>query len=285
MDEQYNRAFKGVWISKEIWLAKDLGWSEKLLLVEIDSLDGEQGCFASNEYLANFFGLSKNRISKMVSALKEKGYINVQIYYKEGTRQIEKRIIRVNRQRHPIGENANTYSYKCQEGIGENANTPIGENAKDNNTVINNTFNNTKETDKDIDTDIYKDIDKEGRSSVMVHPYFDSIKQAFEQVIRIATIQDCNYINEALDYYEPSLILKALEAGKNSARSFKYILSILDNWRKELGVTTYQDWIQKIQLKGGTSNGQPNGSNLNRTPEEMDMLAKLRNYSSIPRTR
>ena len=149
----------------------------------------------------------------------------------------------------------------------------------DNNQVLN-------KPNTDIDQRL-TDIDRQSSVSPLSDQNFINIKTAFEQVVRIATIQDCNYINEALDYYEPSLILKALEAGKNSARSFKYILSILDNWRKELGIKTYQDWIQKIQSKGGQSNAsnrQPNGSNTNRTPEEMDMLAKLRNYSSTPRT-
>ena len=33
------RDFKGVWIPKEIWLSTDLKVMEKLILVEIDSLD------------------------------------------------------------------------------------------------------------------------------------------------------------------------------------------------------------------------------------------------------
>ncbi|MED4399817.1 conserved phage C-terminal domain-containing protein [Metabacillus fastidiosus] len=144
------RAFKGIWIPKEIWLDKTLGWSEKLLLVEIESLDNEQGCFASNEYFAEFFNLSKDRISRMISSLKNKGYVTVDLVYKEGTKQIEKRVIRVTdehrrKHREGIGENANRYGRKQQGGIGENNDTPIGENAKDNNTSINNTVNNTKE--------------------------------------------------------------------------------------------------------------------------------------------
>lgn len=125
------RAFKGVWIPKEIWLDKSLGWSEKLLLVEIHSLDNDSGCWASNEYFSDFFNLSKDRISKLISSLKKKGYITVEIVYKEGTKKIDKRIVKI----------ADRYRRKQLEGIGENNYTPIGENAEDNNTVINNTFN------------------------------------------------------------------------------------------------------------------------------------------------
>ena len=33
------RGFKGIWIPKEIWLSPDLNYVEKILLVEIDSLE------------------------------------------------------------------------------------------------------------------------------------------------------------------------------------------------------------------------------------------------------
>lgn len=137
------RDFKGVWIPKEIWLAEDIGWSAKMLLVEIDSLATNGECFASNDYLGQFFGLGKDRISRLVSELKEKGYIEVELVYKVGTKQIEKRRITT------MG-----YRRKCLQGIGENTNTPhgektdtpIGENTKDINTdVINTSLINTRE--------------------------------------------------------------------------------------------------------------------------------------------
>lgn len=127
------RDFKGVWIPKEIWLDDNLGWSEKLLLVEIDSLtSNEKGCFATNDYFADFFKLSKDRISKLISSLKNKGYIEVELKYKKGTKQIEERLITT------IG-----YRQKQLGGIVENNDRGIVENAEDNNTIINNTENNT----------------------------------------------------------------------------------------------------------------------------------------------
>jgi hypothetical protein len=128
-----NRDFKGVWIPKEIWLDKNLSWSEKNLLVEIDSLAKNNSCFATNEYLAEFFSLSKDRISKLITSLKNKGYVEVNLIYKDGTKQIEKRIITT------IG-----YRRKQLEGIGENNYTPIGENNEDINTNNINTIINTK---------------------------------------------------------------------------------------------------------------------------------------------
>lgn len=89
------RAFKGIWIPKEIWLSEDLNIMEKLFLVEIDSLDNRDGCFASNDYFSKFFKLSKNRCSEIIKSLEEKKYILISYKYIPGTKQIEKRILRV----------------------------------------------------------------------------------------------------------------------------------------------------------------------------------------------
>ena len=86
------RAFKGIWIPAEIWLSKELKIMEKLFLVEIDSLDNEDGCFASNEYFSNFFDLSKNRCSEIIKSLEKKGFIEIEYIYKKNKKSIEKRI-------------------------------------------------------------------------------------------------------------------------------------------------------------------------------------------------
>lgn len=128
------RDFKGVWIPREIWLDENLTWTEKILLVEIDSLSMlEKGCFATNEYFGSFFNLSKDRISKLITSLKKKGYIETNLIYKKDSKEVEKRVITT------IG-----YRRKQLEGIGENNYTPLGENNEDNNTVtINTNYINT----------------------------------------------------------------------------------------------------------------------------------------------
>ena len=135
-----NRDFRGIWIPKEIWLSKDLSTNEKILLAEIDSLGGSSdGCFASNQYFADFFDLSKDRISRLVSGLKNKGYITVELIYKEGTCEVDKRIIKLN-----------PYSYFYQ-GV-QNHQGGIGENTKDitNNYNINNNKASKKKTTKEV---------------------------------------------------------------------------------------------------------------------------------------
>ena len=77
-----NRDFKGVWIPKEIWLAKGFSLHEKVLWAEIHSLfDREKGgCFAQNEYLMEFIGLKPTRFHEVLSNLKKKGWV-VQISF------------------------------------------------------------------------------------------------------------------------------------------------------------------------------------------------------------
>lgn len=71
----HNRKFSGIWIPAEIWLENGLNALEKILLVEIDSLDNQQGCIAGNDYFAGFLGVTTVRVSQMIKKLKEDGYI------------------------------------------------------------------------------------------------------------------------------------------------------------------------------------------------------------------
>ena len=133
------REFKGVWIPREIWLDDNLTWSEKMLLVEIDSLSTlEKGCIATNEYLSNFFNLSKDRISKLISSLKTKGYIEVKLIYNGDTKQIIKREI-----------TTRGYRKKQLEGIVKNNDRGIVENNDDINTDMINTSEYIREREKE----------------------------------------------------------------------------------------------------------------------------------------
>ena len=130
-----NRAFKGVWIPKEIWCNKELNITERCFLTEIDSLDNDEGCFASNNYFADFFGLSKSRCSEIINKLEEKGLIKITYEYKENSKAVEKRIIKV------VG-----FSSRCireSEDVGiRDSEEGVFEKPKDNNISINNKNNN-----------------------------------------------------------------------------------------------------------------------------------------------
>ena len=138
-----DRKFEGVWIPAEFWLDENLSIMEVVLLTEIKSLDNEKGCFASNAYLSNFFGLSKGRISQLVNQLKDKGYITVK-YQREG-KQIKQRVIRVVSQ---LNRGINFPKQPIK-----NPKQGYLENVKENSTSINNTVNST---------DIYSQAEPDG---------------------------------------------------------------------------------------------------------------------------
>ena len=148
-----NRAFKGVWIPKEIWLSEDLTLQEKVFLVEIDSLDNEEGCFASNGYFADFFQLSKSRVSQIISSLEKKELISLNYLYKLNSKEIDRRIIRINEEGFTkiLGiKNVKDGIEEIKGGI-KYPNDPPLENANDNNIIYNN-INNNKTISKDIVT-------------------------------------------------------------------------------------------------------------------------------------
>lgn len=72
------RDFKGVWIPKLVWLDTRLNALDKIILTEIDSLDNsEDGCFASNQYLADFCQCSPSKVSSSISNLIKYNYLYV----------------------------------------------------------------------------------------------------------------------------------------------------------------------------------------------------------------
>lgn len=120
----------------------DLTPNAKLLYGEITALCNERGyCWASNDYFAKLYNVSKSSITKWVSALVKKGYIYNEIIYKEGSKEVLNRYLKLSKD--PIVKNAGRYSKKVGDPIVKIADTTIVKNYEDNNTKINNTSNNT----------------------------------------------------------------------------------------------------------------------------------------------
>lgn len=136
------RDFKGIWIPKDIWLDEDLSVMEKLVFVEIDSLDNENGCFAGNEHFSKFFSLSKNRCSEIIKSLESKGFIDCKYVYKEGTKSVEKRVIRCIRKPEEGIRYSDRGIRKIDRGI-RKTEGGYSENREDINTSFSNTLINT----------------------------------------------------------------------------------------------------------------------------------------------
>lgn len=128
---------KDLWIPVEILLDEQLSDKEKLILSMILYLSDETGsCFASNKYIASIVNVTSDRVSKIISSLKKKQYIEVKLKYKLDSKEVE------NRQIVPNKEKINMYSQKHIYSVDENNHStslnklyPIGRNNKN---IINN---------------------------------------------------------------------------------------------------------------------------------------------------
>ena len=97
----------------------------KLLYGEITALCNKEGrCWASNNYFAELYGMTKKSISRLIQQLHVFGYIEMTVEYKEGTRQISKRYLQI-----------------CGGGMDKIVEGGIPKKEEDNNTSINIKFN------------------------------------------------------------------------------------------------------------------------------------------------
>ena len=102
-------------ISAEVRYDNNLTANAKLLYAEITALLNINGeCFATNKYFSNLYGKSVVTISKWVSELVANGYVSTYYTYKGGTKEIDRRYIRI-----------------LKGGIKENLKRGIKENFKD----------------------------------------------------------------------------------------------------------------------------------------------------------
>lgn len=150
---------------------KELKPNEKLLYGEISALTQKSGCcWASNNYFAELYDVSTVSISKWINHLKERGYIDVELVYRNNAREIEKRVI-------GIKEKFNTPLTKVKEGIKEKFNRGIKQKFKENNTSINNiNINKREREERKTDRPSLSEIEvyvKENNLSVNPKSFFD----------------------------------------------------------------------------------------------------------------
>ena len=88
-------------ISAEVRYDNNLTANAKLLYAEITALLNINGeCFATNKYFSNLYGKSVVTISKWVSELVANGYVSTYYTYKGGTKEIDRRYIRILKDKH-----------------------------------------------------------------------------------------------------------------------------------------------------------------------------------------
>ena len=198
-----NRDFKCVWIPKKVWLDTRLNALDKVILMEIDSLDqGEKGCYASNEHLAEFCQCSKTKVSTAISKLIECGYVYIQNF--DGRkRELKSRLSNFERQNI------------------KNCNADI-QNLKESNTYRN-TDNNTVSNKKER-----KSKSKSYDEQIAEYTENEELQDALK-----AFIQMRSFIKKPMTEYALKLMLKKLdELGNNDTAKIAILnQSITHNWQ------------------------------------------------------
>lgn len=84
---------KGLWISAEIMADERLNLIEKMILAEIQNLAQCGEVFATNKHFANIASCHEKHVSRVLKGFVELNLITMQIVYKTGTKEVEKRIL------------------------------------------------------------------------------------------------------------------------------------------------------------------------------------------------
>ena len=216
-----NRDFKGVWIPKEVWLDTRLNALDKVILMEIDSLDqGEKGCYASNEHLAEFCQCSKTKVSTAISKLIECGYLYIQNF--DGRkRELKSRVSNFERQS----------LKKCNADI---------QNLKENNTYRN-TNNNTNNT---VSKKERKSKSKSYDEQITEYTQNEELQNALKAFVQMRA-----FIKKPLTEYGLKLLLNKLsKIGRTDAEKIAIVnRSVEHNWQGFFEIkeeTSYQKSAQ-----------------------------------------
>lgn len=129
-------------IPGEVRYDPELKDKAKLLYGEITALSNKEGyCFASNTYFAELYNVSNQTIINMINNLVDKGYLERTIIYKKGTKEVEKRYLKIIE-----GGTQNILTRGTQKTLTRGTQNIF----TDNNTSINNTsINNTTTNDNE----------------------------------------------------------------------------------------------------------------------------------------
>ena len=85
-----NLNLKGLWVPIEILTDKNLSNKEKHIYSHVIFLSQEkQYCFCTNKTISELLNISVTQVSKLVNSLKTKGYINIEMIYKENSKEVD----------------------------------------------------------------------------------------------------------------------------------------------------------------------------------------------------
>ena len=156
-----NLNLKGIWIPIEILTDNKLSDKEKIIYTIIIYLSKEKRyCYLTNKSISELLNISITQVSKLINSLKDKGYINIEMVYKENSKEVEMRKII------PIEEKLNTLFNKSLIPSPTKLQYPTREKFKDNkiynknnNKIYNNDKQNFKKTKVNFEERTYEGFD------------------------------------------------------------------------------------------------------------------------------
>ena len=117
----YSDDFKGMWFPRNLWLDRSISLIEKGILVVVKNLDkSDDHCWATNNYLADFFQCSQSTIKRAIAHLKQLGYIEEAEWGKIGVCRKLKVIIDIETYPGQNEPGSKWTQLKMTQGVGQN---------------------------------------------------------------------------------------------------------------------------------------------------------------------
>ena len=219
---------------------KRLKANEKLLYGEITALTNERGyCWAANKYFSDLYGVTPQAVSKWINGLKNCGYISIEYTYKNGTKEIESRIIKLaSANVSEVLTNDSEALTNVSEGINKCL-KGYKQKVKDNNTYLNNTDNNTSKKER-------KSTSKSYDEQIAEYTGNEELQDALK-----AFVQMRSFIKSPVTAHGLKLLLNKLaKISRNDAEKIAIVNnSIENNWKGFYGLKEESSYQQQPEKK------------------------------------
>jgi DNA-binding transcriptional MocR family regulator len=185
----------------------------KLLYGEITALSDKNGyCYASNRYFAELYNVSQTTISLLIKNLVDSGYIENEIVYKEGSKEILNRYLKI-----------------IKGGYLKNLKEGYLKKVKDNNTRDNNTSNNKKENTKRKYGE-YKNV-------LLTDDEYNRLKN------------DYNNYEELIRFLDEYIEMKGYKAKSHNLAIRKWVVDAVNEYNKKHQENKLPNWFDKNMEK------------------------------------
>ena len=211
-----------------------------LLYGHIANLANQKGyCWATNKYFMEQLGVkSATTITDYLNLLVRKGFIKKKKIYKDGTKQIEKRIISI--------DTGTPMPPDCNTSTPADCNSPIPPDCKENNTSINNTSINS--VDDNQQSNNSKPNGKKISDNDYITQSLSLIQENYFNQITPIKLESLTTEIEQLGENAAEIISVAIDYTKEKGKNLNYLTKVINNWADD-NVTTVEQAQEKINGK------------------------------------